>query len=358
MRLSDLIVQSASAALDIQREDGSFPPGHNGPYHDSETPVRNTAHWLVTLLKAHELSGGDAFVGSARRAAEYLASPEARPMGATFHCRTNPEMDSCNGLVGQAWVIEALAAAGSRLGERGYSELAEEVFLLHPFNEGRGLWTVVNMDGSKANAIKAFNQHLWLAAAASLIDGKKDELIKERVNRFMDLLPENLSLRRSGRIVHNMESGRQERKYLYRRLFRTGPEKPRPIGRGKETGYHAFNLYAFAILKEYLPDHPFWSSKKFARALGFVNRTEFIDRLEGDEYGFGYNPVGFEVACAAQVFPSFFASERGASWWVNEQLRRCYYPGEKMMSRTGADGLTLAARLYECTRLEDMEVEL
>ncbi len=59
MLLSNIIQQSSKAALQIQSDDGSFPPGHNGPYHDQETPVRNTAHWLFTMLKACEISNID-----------------------------------------------------------------------------------------------------------------------------------------------------------------------------------------------------------------------------------------------------------------------------------------------------------
>ncbi|WP_295101702.1 hypothetical protein [uncultured Candidatus Kuenenia sp.] len=52
MLLGDIIVQSGRAALQLQAKDGSFPQGCNGPYHDPETPARNTAHWLITMLKA------------------------------------------------------------------------------------------------------------------------------------------------------------------------------------------------------------------------------------------------------------------------------------------------------------------
>ena len=51
-----MILLSASSALKLQKEDGSMPAGWNGPYHQSETPVRNTAHWLITFLKAYEIT--------------------------------------------------------------------------------------------------------------------------------------------------------------------------------------------------------------------------------------------------------------------------------------------------------------
>ena len=118
MFLSDIIMQTSRAALQLQRADGSFPEGCNGPYHDSETPVRNTAHWLITMLKAFEISQAKPdFIDSAWRAVQYLLSPSARPMNATFFCRTNPEKDFCNGVIGQAWVIEALAIAGRKLND-------------------------------------------------------------------------------------------------------------------------------------------------------------------------------------------------------------------------------------------------
>ena len=117
MYLNEIIEQVSHRALPDQNEDGSFPSGCNGPYMDKETPVRNTAHWLVTLLKAYEISGKDIFKDAADKAVKYIAGSEARPMNSTFLCRLNPEKDFCNGLIGQAWVIEALIRAAEVLEE-------------------------------------------------------------------------------------------------------------------------------------------------------------------------------------------------------------------------------------------------
>lgn len=48
-KLWDLIAKSAKRGIKLQAEDGSMPAGHNGPHNDPETPVRNTAHWCITL---------------------------------------------------------------------------------------------------------------------------------------------------------------------------------------------------------------------------------------------------------------------------------------------------------------------
>jgi hypothetical protein len=91
----------------MQQKDGSFPSGHNGPHGDEETPVRNTSHALYILCWLVD-SGFDEYKDKANLAVDYLLSKQARPMGSSFWCRSNPEKDFNNGLVGQAWVFEAL----------------------------------------------------------------------------------------------------------------------------------------------------------------------------------------------------------------------------------------------------------
>jgi hypothetical protein len=46
------------------------------------------------------------------------------------------------------------------------------------------------------------------------------------------------------------------------------------------------------------------------------------------------------------------------SWWVNEQLRLCYDNDRALMCRNTTDEETLSARLYEATRLIDIDVSI
>lgn len=362
MRLSDLFRETIEPALALQAADGSFPAGRNGPYGDQETPVRNTAHWLITLLHAHQLSGDARCLDAARRAAEYLMRPELRPAGATYLCRIGSQRDQCNGLIGQAWVIEALATAASRLGEPRYAALARELFLLHPFDEQAGLWRCVEVDGSRGGFDTTFNHQLWFAASGALLEPSREDAVAARVLRFLDqTLASHLRIDPSGRISHFVPAPRRSlaRRLLSRALqpIRRLRQKPHQIR--KEIGYHAFNLYAFALLQRQFPDHPLWRSRKLLKALRFVERPEYVAGLEDNAYGFPYNPPGFEVAFAMQTFAGAFrASERTDAWWVSQQLRRAYDPATRLLTRQTADRHTLAARLYEATRLRDMEVGL
>lgn len=359
MKLSDIIIESSRAALSTQQGDGSFPAGHNGPYRDPETPVRNTGHWAITLLHAFLVTQDEAFAEASRRAVGYLLSRAARPMDATFFCRTNPDKDMCNGLVGQAWSIEALAVVGDALAVPEALEVAGEVFLLHPFDEQAGLWRRVNVDGSRATFDLTFNHQLWFAAAGSLLPG--DLVGTERVTRFLDAAAGGLlRVTRQGRIRHAFPSPWPAERTVAglraarRRVSIRGSAQAMA---SKELGYQAFNLYAFALLRQRLPHHPLWALPSVRAALGFVNRDHYERGLEGNAFAYPYNPSGFEVAYAIQVFDGL-PWRRDPAWWVDQQLRRSYDRKSKALTRGTADPVTLAARLYEATRLSDVTVRL
>ncbi len=369
MLLSDIILETSEAALQIQLDDGSFPPGHNGPYHDQETPIRNTAHWLITLLKAYEISNNAKFKDSAWKAAQFLLLPSGRPMNATFFCRDNPEKDFCNGLIGQAWVIEALAIAGVTLEDSRYHDLARKIFLLHPFDHKVGLWRRVNVDGSYHTYDIAFNHQLWFAAAGVILNSNANIPIDLEIKRFLDQTREShLQVDDSGRIIHSislpkpLSKRNRIRKFLRRqsivlkKINQTGYKDDRLVS--KEIGYHAFNMYAFALLKQCIPNEPLWKSAKFLSALNFMNKSEFVHGLEDNIYGYPYNPPGFEVTFTIQEFSSFTSFSKPSEWWVAQQLSRCYDKDKKMMSRSTEDEKTHAARLYEATRLTDLEFRI
>jgi hypothetical protein len=361
MLLSDVILQSGKAALQLQLKDGSFPPGCNGPYHDPETPARNTAHWLITMLKAYEISSESRFKDSAWQAVQYLLSPSVRPMNATFFCRKNPEKDFCNGLMGQAWIIEALAIAGIKLEDPKYIELARNVFMLHPFDHKVGLWRRVNVDGSYNSFDMTFNHQLWFASAGSLLDRDSDNSISSMITRFLDcVLESHLNIDRSGRIIHMILKPSKTLKGMVESVYslrRPGNSYMKNKARAdKEIGYHAFNMYAFSMLKQYVPEHPLWQSNKFLLAIKFMDKAEFINGLENNLFGYFYNVSGIEAAYTIQEFRSFLSFSKPEEWWVLQQLRRCYNTDEKMMNRSTEDKETLSARLYEATRLKDMEI--
>jgi len=375
MDVHNLIVSCATAFLDKQHDDGSFPAGHNGPYYDIELPVRNTSHILILLLKAYSLTDDHRFIKHARRAAEYIADDSRRPMGANFWSRKTPSRDFSNGLIGPAWVIEALTYASPYFEDLGLRELAETVFLLHPFHRDKGVWQCVNVDGSHAPVDNTFNHQLWFAVAGNLIEGNKE--IEEQVRSFMDRLDVNLGIYRNGLIIHHLKSHFRSKLKASRRLrltikdnlhFYHGSAHMDPVI-NKAIAYHAFNTHGFALLYERQKTHPFWSSTKFKRIISFIESelyskginqylqdkgTECIT-LPFSKYGYAYNPPGIEVAHTAQTFDKYFkaAADEIVPISLNNQLEKTFNWESGFMESNTDDKPTLAARIYETVYLNN-----
>lgn len=353
MTLKDLLRESANTTIILQSADGSFPPGHNGPYHDPETPARNTAHWLVTLAHINHNESSDEIISAAHRACDYLLSSAARPMNASFFCRTNPKKDFCNGLMGQAWAIEGLIAASRLLDRKDALQLAQEVFHLHPFSKDDALWQRVAVDGSYLPPDATFNHQLWFAAIAAQL---QDTEATQRAGHFLDQIGQHVQLYPNGIIFHKSKLGPVKPAHFnsvmalaratYAALRRM---KERRQLYSKSVGYHGFNLYAFAMLKQQFPDHPFWTSKKINKMLAVTQTDAFLKDLDHSHYGWPYNPPGLELAFAGEVFN---LGHEYCQFWINRQYEKTYDANiQNLLTRDTPDPQTSSARLYEATRL-------
>ena len=114
----------------------------------------------------------------------------------------------------------------------------------------------------------------------------------EMVDAFMGGIDENLSVESNGRIVHSIVTGRSSLKRQVKRILKPGFQKAELL---REVGYHAFNLYAFAVLRTLLPRSAFWSSESMKLACAYLGSREFVSLIEHSRFGFPYNPPGFEI---------------------------------------------------------------
>ena len=369
MNLIDVLRTAASQATTGQRQDGSMPSGHNGPYRDPETPVRCTAHWLVTLSWLAQRDPSGPWQTPARAALRYLLAREARPEGHAFVQRQKVGKDRCNGLIGAAWVFEGLCAAADRLGEDEATAVAETIYFRHPFDPHAGLWRVYEVDGQELGFDPTFNHQLWFAAAAAAIHGPRRNEVLAHVARFLDRLDRNLVLRASGLIHHAMPrtSVATDARSHVRALIKQGIEDlpftqlhPRVKARRadlqrKSVGYHAFNLHALGMLREQLPSHPFWSGDRLRAIVDYASSPAYREGLEANPYAYPYNPPGFEVPYGLHALAEPLAPEVEAACHalLREQIVRTWDPSAGALSRNNPDPITMTARLYEATRLPE-----
>jgi len=357
MKLYDVLILSASSALTLQREDGSMPPGWNGPYHQQETPVRNTAHWLITFLKAYEITRDKKYKDAAKKCVEYLLSDKARPMNATFWHRKTEKKDKCNGLIGQAWTIEALSIASKKLHIKKCKELAKEVFLLHPFDEKYGLWRRVDIDRKILDFDYVFNHQLWFAACGSLIE---DNQITEIILMFIDTLDKKMKVDKKGLVQHFITTNGNIELTFYSTMIKLYMIKKGKIhNKLLMGGYQSFNLYAFSLLKQLFSSHPLWENLKFLLSLNNISSPYYKNLLKNNRYGFPYNPVGLENAFIIHTFSEQFKeSSFLETYWLSWQLKNHFNFKTNMMEENTEDPITLSARIYEAVRLPNLTFEI
>lgn len=375
--LSTILELAAEKAIEKQRDDGSFPAGVNGPYNDPETPVRVTSHWLFTLSRLCsdqfnskiEPENLASFEEAAERAIEYLQSEAAKPYDKTFRHRTSKGKDECNGLIGQAWTIEALVEAGRVFDRTELIDLSEDVFLIHPFDEDTGLWCRVDTDGTVLGFDRTFNHQLWFAAMGGELAIERGGQVDEQVRRFLDQLTILLNVTKDGQVRHLLRPSFSTWKFLrilfngFRRelarntlLEPIRPPSNRRKLRRKAIGYQSFNLYGLAMLQEQYPNHAVWEYKAIDRALEFANSDRFRQALTDNPYGYPYNASGIELAYALSEFGAI--ESEGVRKWLRQQFERTYDPDTNRMDRNNPDPVTLTARLYEATRLNDTVVRV
>ncbi|MEM6844675.1 MAG: hypothetical protein AAF944_00635 [Bacteroidota bacterium] len=380
MNALDLLFELGEACL--QSPKIYLQPGHNGPYHHPETPLRNQGHWLITFSRLYEWSGEEKYRQMVEKLAETLVDPQYRPHGYSFLHRNVRGKDHCNGLMGQAWTIEALATAAAVLNEPKYIKLASEVFLQHPFDESLGLWNVLEIDGTAKAVDNAFNHQLWFAAAASFIMDS-DPLIAERIHIFLEKMWDNVTVLDNGLIYHELESIaedkfetvvvssnfiniRQAASVLLQKLGLKqkplSPEKRKELQwekmLKKSIGYHSFNTYAFGLLKNNIPEHPIWNYPKLRKIISYLSTKEYSSGIENNRYSYSYNPPGFEIPFSLAAFED---DEEGntqcAQLFLQQQLDFCYNHKSKLMDRNNEDPFTLTARAYEISRLDSKFLE-
>ena len=357
----ELLERSARAALDLQREDGSFPPGRNGVYDEPETPVRTTSHWLTTLSKVYEITGDEVFAEAAHDAADYLLSDEARPHGYTFHSRNAEGKDKCDGLVGQAAPIRGLARAGVVLDRDDLLKTATDVFLLHPFDEHLGLWERVEIDGDVLSFDRTLNHQLSFAAAGTelrSINGSVDD----RLYRFLNCLDRNIECHPNGLIKHYVRPSPPDaiRKAITTRRHwillineAVFHYYSRSTSRRKtEIGYHPVNLSSLARLKRAYSDHPFWEAKLIDDATAFVTSDEYCGAAGVFDTASGSMLPGIETAYGLLIFDQKAEIRK----WIISDIEEHFDFDRGMFTKNTDDPMSKATKVYNLTFFPEIEV--
>ncbi|MFU8862060.1 MAG: hypothetical protein ACNA8K_16755 [Cyclonatronaceae bacterium] len=364
MMLSDIFVRMCENGLTLQLKNGSMPSGHNGPHNDPETPVRNTSHWLISFVKARELSGDDRFLKAAQSCLAYLTGPDARPGKGAFWHRSNPKKDFSNGIIGQAWTLEALIYAGRIMQDDTALRLAEDVFTRHPYDRSLQAWKMIDLEGNSTGIDRTFNHQLWFASIGCRLMEYGSGPVTDFTMDFVNSIHRNIGIYRDGVIKHypyGYAQSRSMRRTIGRQVHHVKQLiNPDRKAYSHSAGYHAFNTYALHTIRISCPGAPVFNGGIFEKALAVCQQDSFRHALDRASFGFPYNPPGTEIAVSLQSARRLTEAERKEQmqYWLNRQFERNFDSSTFRMTRNTPDPLTYEARIYELYQLDSFDFEI
>jgi len=356
MKLSgiiDLLLRELNEAIAKQSTNGSFKHGHNGPYSDVETPIRNTAHFLYSLSAMYELTGNVSFKHSAEKSFAYLANNENIGNDGVYICRLSGRKDSTNGVIGHAWIIEGLLRARNIVGDEAI-DIAERLWKLHKFDYSLSAWAKPSVGSSNVVFDHTFNHQLWFAACIAPL--KLPEIDKQ-IKCFIKNNIGRLETYSDGVIYHRTPVGGllgwlgKDFALGLRKIL--SPIKNRSKKKQMylhSAGYHTFNLYALAMLYESGYGDEIDAAVSTNTLLQCLRNGELKEKLiQLPNIGIRYNPSGVEAAYALKVMGDESDQEL-IDDWVEFQFEQT--ASEKgFLVKDSPDYATSAARVYEAIRL-------
>ena len=359
-KLYDLIVQSAATGLTLQNIDGSFPKGHDGPWNNEDTFLRTTSHWALLIAKAYELTNEKKYLYAVVKACNFLINQDARPYKYTFLCReNNPSKDKCNGLIGQAWVLEALILIGRQLSEQKFLEIAKNVIQVHPYDYNKHSWSAVEIDGTVLGECTTLNQQVWFSAMVVTLGNflHDDQLLFAGMDFFSNL---HKKITFTGGVIQHSYSQAQwkVKKWGRQLLSQMNKNEHNSFQMTLSISYLTFLLYGMAFAID--NSHISLNKEFFMKAVRYIESNYPYGYLENPcSYRWSYNPVGIEMAYVLQVFNHNIESfSLDNSRWLMKQFEGYFDFEKSLLNKNTADPDILASRLYEAVRLDNYRFNL
>jgi hypothetical protein len=346
-RALEMLVRALSSAgslsIRVSSETEFFPGGTNGPHGAIETPVRNTCHWIVALLRGFRHSGERAYFEQAMRLRGWLLGPD-NPFGRypTFRMRCADGVDAVNGVIGAAWLLEALHELAVSTEDEEARRRGADLLAAHAFSS-RGAWRRHDPITNRYSVDYTYDHQAWLAAAAADWCGTPAEHARD----FLDALVGGaLEIRGDGRIAH-LYRCRAPKAVALRALYELKEWRCPGFHAELENGYHVYSLFPLARLERHFPTHPLFSSEVLRRALSYCT-VERIVSLRSNRFGYAYNAPGLELPVVFQAFEKDLPLQaEDVAAVMEDQSLFTMDPKTGLHTRNTTDPLTLSARVYE-----------
>lgn len=311
--------------------------GNNGPHFHLESPVRNTCHWIVSLLIGYDLFNDSDLLVKAQKLGNWLLDKNNFYQKKSYIMRQRKGSDFVNGVIGPSWILEALARLVKYTHNRAAKNRANEIIDTLKFNKKEGGWHRYDPNIKKYSIDYTFNHQAWLAA--SMCDcGKVND-----VKVFLDRLCErNYDINEDGRIFHLLKTNS-----LKANLLRLKYHMNKNLAKEIENGYHLYCLYPLARLAMFFKDHKFFKSDKFTKSLKYCSVNNIL-KMDQTRYGFEYNAPGLEIQMIYYVFGDKMPLTQNDIFSIyHKQFKITGDAVTKLHTKNNPDPMTMASRTYE-----------
>lgn len=349
------VAKKRNQAFWISSDKALFPGGRNGPYLDIESPIRNSAHWAITLAVASYLDPDSNSGPTAEALSRFLVDDRMFVSNGFHISRQNGTKDWSNGVIGPAWICESLWHVGSIMKHEESKKRALTLARSIPFSERRGLWMIPSAGPGAVGFDLTFNHQSWLAAVVGEIaDGSGDQELTKKVTHFLEVSAEKyFQVNESGIIRHAIPEELSVYSVIRRTKARIGStfkgKTKRPISSVERAlGYHIFVLYSLARLRRCYPGYRIWKLRPVIEAVSVLADRNFIKALEDNEFSYPYNPPGFEAPLVEATFSDIAPEIKGVgAMLMNRQIDLTWSEEPAAFVRKTEDPITLSARVYE-----------
>lgn len=336
-------------------------PGHNGPYHQQETCIRNTSHWLVTFSAMYQWTKQQEYAEVISRFAKTVCDAVEESENGAICCIPH-NRTSTNGLIGLAWAIEGLVAAYAVVKEPRYLDAAKRMFFSQTYNYSLHTWEVINTVGEPLGVDIAFNHSVWFCmAAAKLLVEDTNAQIESQLQDYLQHIDEQFVIYHTGLISHYViKTGNHfsdlKRRFRKRICAITGKGIPWKNWNmvEYERAYHLYSLYALAIIYRLYPKLCFFQGSKFQKIKDYGLKIDhFIHFPHMNAFAYGYNSPAFELPLVEYVFGNHNDKEYEDRLLMLQE--RYYQVGDRYNSENIPDVETFSARIYEAIQYHQMK---
>lgn len=345
--------------------------GHNGPHGHIDTPVRNTAHYLIIYSYLYKKYKKNEYGDICEVFFNYLKKQQSKSKSGAIKCMENSKFDHLNGLIGQAWVIEALIYYYETFYNKEALGIAYKIFKSQEYDYKMHIWKRVELDGTNIGYDNTYNHQVWFAACSYKL-GKycKDLEIENIIEDFLQNgARRDFRVYLDGLMRHNINiSTKSLRKEKVKRLIKQFLTPLKALNAKKfdykyiEKAYHIFDIYGFSILEEEYKRMPIFSSKKYEKAVEYANDINKYDLKNDVEkykqngkkfnvYSYSYNSPAFEYPYVSILHGVFSVNTMHKLFDTQKELMFDYNTG--LMSRNNPDIETWNAKTYEIVRYLD-----